>query len=79
MAIIDGFEIEPHTADTFLFRRVGEPHHEYEYRLTSKRVELLKIVPAAVGQGDPDKDAKRYGGAASEVAKRYRNQLFPKA
>ncbi len=47
MATTDGFEIEPHATDTFLFRRVGEPHHEYEYRLTSERIELVKIVPAA--------------------------------
>lgn len=79
MATIDGFEIESHAADTFSFRRVGEPHHEYEYRLTSERIELVKIVPAAAGRQDSEVDAKRYKGEASQVAKRYRDQLFPKA
>jgi hypothetical protein len=49
---IDGFSIEPHTNDTFSFRRLSEPHHEYEYRLVSKRIELIKIVPAAIPHGD---------------------------
>jgi hypothetical protein len=65
-----------HTADSFLFHRVGESHHEHEYRLTSKRIELLKIVPAVEGRGDPEKDAKRFGGRSFRGSKEVPGPTF---
>jgi hypothetical protein len=61
-----------------MLQRMVEPHHEYEYRLTSTRIELIKIVPATVGHGDPVVDAGRFGRDATEAAKKYRDQLFSK-
>ena len=78
MTTIDGFSIEPHTNDTFMFQRLAEPHHEYEYKLTSKSIELIKIVPAAIPHRDPAMDARRFGRDATEAARKYKDQLFSK-
>ena len=52
MTTIDGFDIELWIADTFLFRRVCEPQHEYVVKITSERIEVSETLPADVDSGD---------------------------
>jgi hypothetical protein len=79
MTTIDGFSIEPDSIDTFLFWRVAEPQHEYVIKIDSKHIELLQIMAAAVSNGDPEVDARRFKGEVLRTAKKYQGQLFPKA
>jgi hypothetical protein len=76
---INGFSIEPHTTDTFLFWRVDEPQHEYIIKIDSKHIELVQILPAAVSQGDPEVDARRFKGEVLSAAKKCQDLRFPKA
>jgi hypothetical protein len=77
---IDGFSIEPHTTlDTFLFWRVAEPQHEYIIKIDSEHIELLQILPAVVGHGNPEPDAWRFKGEVLKAAKKVQYLLFPKA
>jgi hypothetical protein len=57
-----------------MFTRTAEPHHKYEYRITSKRTELVSRTPA---RGDPDVDTQRYVGEAAAAAKKHQERLFP--
>lgn len=77
--MIDGFSIELHTTDTFLFWRVAGPQHEYIIKLDSEHIELLQIVPAAVSDGDPEVDPRRFEGEVLKAANKFQDQLFPKA
>jgi hypothetical protein len=75
---IDGFSIEPYAISSFLFWRIVEPQHEYIIKIESERIELLQIVPAAVSQGDPEVDARRFKEEALRAAKKCQYLPFPK-
>jgi hypothetical protein len=78
MTMIDGFDIEPYIDDTFLFRRVCEPQHEYVVKITSERIEVSETLPADVDCEDPGVDAVSRKGDVLKAAKQYKVRLFPK-
>ena len=73
--MIDGFSIEPHTDNSFIFKRAIEPQHEY--MMTLDPIKVLQTLPADVAEGDPLDDAERFEGEVIEAAKKCRDQLFP--
>jgi hypothetical protein len=78
MTTIDGFDVDAYVADTFLFRRAGEPQHEYVVKITSERIEVSETLPADIGCGDPGVDAVNRKGDVLKAAKKYQGQLFGK-
>jgi hypothetical protein len=76
LTTIDGFSIETHN-DRFIFQRVAEPHHEYVLKLDPEPVKVVLIVPADVAHRDPLQDARRFEGEVLEVARKFRDRLFP--
>jgi hypothetical protein len=77
--MIDGFSFKQLDADAFLFCRVADPQHEYIIKIAPVHIEMLEIVPATLGQGDPEVDATRFREEALKAAKKCQYLLFPKA
>jgi hypothetical protein len=62
-----------------LRRELAKPQHEYVIKIDSKHIQLLQIMAAAVSNGDPEVDARRFKGEVLRTVKKYQDQLFPKA
>jgi hypothetical protein len=73
---INGFTIEPATANRYLFRRMTEPRHAYIFEITSKRIVLRACFPDDVGidqeaaSDDPERSEKDARKAAKELQRR---------
>jgi hypothetical protein len=73
---IDGFTIEPNSDSCFLFHWNTGPHHTFNIEITSKRVTLVETLPAAVADGDPLADAKRFESKALKAAGKHKRHMF---
>jgi len=78
MEVINGFAIEPSTANLYLFRRMTHPRHLYIFEITSKRVSLRATFPydSGIGRVAALGDAKCAEKDAHKAAGEFRRLTF---